>query len=249
MAKTKITEYSNTAASNTDVGNIQIEGSDDVANFDNALREIMKQIADLNTGASFIHDTYKIADSDAETRLAKFDAGSITAGQTRTFTFPDVSGTFAMADDVLALSGGTMTGDIDMDVNDFIAPLIKVDNIAPSAGGTEFSLIRGVVKAGVNFNSIGTVAIRDSENVSSLTDNGTGDYDINFTDYFDNTNYTSLLSAAQLNGALKVVLNEQELSDNDKLVSGLRVRSGYSDGAADNKDTDGCYATFLGDLA
>jgi hypothetical protein len=100
MAKNKITEYSTTAGSNTDVGNIQIEGSDDVANFDNALRELMKHIADLNTGASFIHDTYKIADSDDETKLAKFDAGSITEGQTRTFTFPDVSGTFALISDV-----------------------------------------------------------------------------------------------------------------------------------------------------
>jgi hypothetical protein len=102
MAKNKITEYSTSAASNTDVGNIQIEGSDNVANFDNAFRELMKHIADLNTGDSFIHDTYKIADSDEETKLAKFDAGSITAGQTRTFTFPDKDGTFAMSADVLA---------------------------------------------------------------------------------------------------------------------------------------------------
>ena len=36
-------------------------------------------------------------------------------------------------------------------------------------------------KAWVNFNGTGTVAIRGSYNVSSITDNGTGDYSINFT--------------------------------------------------------------------
>jgi hypothetical protein len=38
-----------------------------------------------------------------------------------------------------------------------------------------------VAKAWVNFNGSGTVAIRASYNVSSITDNGTGDYSINFT--------------------------------------------------------------------
>jgi len=37
------------------------------------------------------------------------------------------------------------------------------------------------VKAWVNFNGTGTIAIRGSENVSSITDNGTGDYTVNFT--------------------------------------------------------------------
>jgi hypothetical protein len=44
-------------------------------------------------------------------------------------------------------------------------------------------------KAWVNFNGSGTIAIRDSFNVSSLTDNGTGDYDINFTTAFVDVNY------------------------------------------------------------
>jgi hypothetical protein len=119
MAKNKISEWSTTALSNSFVGGIGILGTDLPENFDNALREIMKQIADLNTGASFIHDTYKIADSDDETKLAKFNAGSITAGQTRTFTFPDKDGTFAIAADVLDRAGAqAMTGDLDMGGND-----------------------------------------------------------------------------------------------------------------------------------
>jgi len=44
-------------------------------------------------------------------------------------------------------------------------------------------------RAWVNFNGTGTVAIRASGNVSSITDNGTGDYTINFTTAMQDTNY------------------------------------------------------------
>lgn len=43
--------------------------------------------------------------------------------------------------------------------------------------------------AWVNFNGSGVVAIRDSFNVSSITDNGTGDYTVNFTTAMANANY------------------------------------------------------------
>jgi hypothetical protein len=49
----------------------------------------------------------------------------------------------------------------------------------------------GIAKAWVNFNGTGTVAIRDSFNVSSITDNGTGDYTINFTTAMPNANYAA----------------------------------------------------------
>jgi hypothetical protein len=44
-------------------------------------------------------------------------------------------------------------------------------------------------KAWVNFNGTGTVAIRAAGNVSSITDNGIGDYTINFTTAFADANY------------------------------------------------------------
>ena len=44
-------------------------------------------------------------------------------------------------------------------------------------------------RAWVNFNGTGTVAIRDSGNVSSITDNGAGDYTINFTNALPDANY------------------------------------------------------------
>jgi uncharacterized protein (AIM24 family) len=51
------------------------------------------------------------------------------------------------------------------------------------------NVIQGSAKAWVNFNGTGTVAIRASYNVSSITDNGTGNYTINFTNAMVDANY------------------------------------------------------------
>ena len=51
-----------------------------------------------------------------------------------------------------------------------------------------------VAKAWVNFNGTGTVAIRASFNVSSITDNGTGQYTINFTTALADANYCAIAS-------------------------------------------------------
>ena len=45
-------------------------------------------------------------------------------------------------------------------------------------------------RAWVNFNGTGTVAIRASENVSSITDNGVGEYTVNFTTAMVDANYS-----------------------------------------------------------
>ena len=44
-------------------------------------------------------------------------------------------------------------------------------------------------RAWVNFNGTGTVAIRGNGNVSSITDNGTGDYTVNFSTAMADANY------------------------------------------------------------
>ena len=46
-------------------------------------------------------------------------------------------------------------------------------------------------RAWVNFNGTGTVKINGSGNVSSITDNGTGDYTVNFSTAMPNTNYAA----------------------------------------------------------
>lgn len=55
-----------------------------------------------------------------------------------------------------------------------------------SAGKTTNAL------AWVNFNGTGTVAIRSSYNVSSITDNGTGDYTVNFATALSDANYSAV---------------------------------------------------------
>lgn len=68
----------------------------------------------------------------------------------------------------------------------------KVTAIADSAGSntsTPAAIANGTAKAWVNFNGTGTVAIRASYNVSSITDNGVGDYTVNFTTAMADANY------------------------------------------------------------
>jgi hypothetical protein len=52
-------------------------------------------------------------------------------------------------------------------------------------------------RAWVNFNGTGTVAIRGSGNVSSITDNGTGDYTVNFTTAMVDANYSPIMCGQQ----------------------------------------------------
>jgi hypothetical protein len=66
--------------------------------------------------------------------------------------------------------------------------------VTTNAGGsvnpsTNVDGINYSCRAWVSFNGTGTVAIRGSGNVSSITDNGTGDYTVNFTTAMTDANY------------------------------------------------------------
>jgi hypothetical protein len=56
-------------------------------------------------------------------------------------------------------------------------------------------------RAWVNFNGTGTVAIRASGNVSSITDNGTGEYAVNITTAMPDANYAITVSGRGVGGA------------------------------------------------
>lgn len=80
----------------------------------------------------------------------------------RTLTLPDSTGTIATAESTLSQ--------------------FNVSGSAPVYA----------CRAWVNFNGTGTVAIRASGNVSSITDNGTGNYTVNFTTAMPDANYSAV---------------------------------------------------------
>jgi hypothetical protein len=67
-------------------------------------------------------------------------------------------------------------------------PVIK------NVNGTEVGTF---CRAWVNFNGTGTVAIRASFNVGSITDNGTGDFTVNFTTALADANYSVVSAGSQ----------------------------------------------------
>lgn len=73
---------------------------------------------------------------------------------------------------------------------------LKTANIQDTSGGnnsTPEEINQGRAKAWVNFNGSGTLAIRDSFNVTSVTDVAEGKYTVNFTTGFADTNYCPVM--------------------------------------------------------
>jgi hypothetical protein len=64
-----------------------------------------------------------------------------------------------------------------------------LSNLAGTQSVPVATVAQGSAKAWVNFNGTGTVAIRASFNVSSITDQSTGQYAVNFTTALPDTNY------------------------------------------------------------
>ena len=82
-------------------------------------------------------------------------------------------------------------------------------------------------RAWVNFNGTSTVAIRDSGNVSSITDNGTGDYTVNFTTAMPDVNYSVTGGCLSAAGANQVSLSTKAASGGSvptlKTTSAIRL--------------------------
>lgn len=96
MAKTKISQYDATASNNTDVDSIDLgEGTMVPSDVNNAFREIMAHLADMNAGTSAIQDTFTLSDPTDDTKRVRFDAVNVTTGNTRVLTVPDADATIA----------------------------------------------------------------------------------------------------------------------------------------------------------
>ncbi len=80
----------------------------------------------------------------------------------------------------------------------------------------------------MNFNGTGTPAIRSSGNVSSITDNGTGDYTINFATGLVDNNYACVFSGmrdSDGNGSLNTTALKSGSYENTVSTGSVRVLS------------------------
>jgi len=83
-------------------------------------------------------------------------------------------------------------------------------------------------RAWVNFNGTGTVAIRGSANVTSITDNGSGDYTINFTTAMSDANYSAVLTGRRADETGDTNFGIVFYSDASYLSTSLRIGVGSS---------------------
>ena len=79
-------------------------------------------------------------------------------------------------------------------------------------------------RAWVNFNGTGTVAIRAAGNVASITDNGTGDYTVNFTTALPDANYSAVGCA----GGSDAAFGDRQLSTYPVSSSACAMVSGQT---------------------
>jgi hypothetical protein len=128
-----------------------------------------------------------------------FTVAAPNSNTDRTLTLPDATGTIATAESTLSQFNASGS-----------APVYAC-------------------RAWVNFNGTGTVAIRGSGNVSSITDNGTGDYTVNFTTAMSDVNYCSLVTGTNHEG--QNISGDSKLRDtaSNKLVGSVRMQFTVND--------------------
>jgi len=124
-----------------------------------------------------------------------------------------------------------------------MASELRVNTLKDASGNNSIAtsfVAGGSAKAWTNFNGTGTIAHRDSFNCGSLTDQGTGEYDISFTSNMENANHcptanTNANSAADnFSSAAFVVIGTSNSSMTGNSTSGTSLGSfvsgsGYSD--------------------
>ena len=114
---------------------------------------------------------------------------------------------------------------------------IKVDNLQTTGGAGLY-----LAKAWVNFNGSGTVAIRDSGNVSSVTDNATGRYTANLTSAMANSNYKVSGSAGVTSTASQeIIFYGSNVTPTSPSTTAVGVKTVNSAGTAIQ---DATYATL-----
>jgi hypothetical protein len=132
---------------------------------------------------------------------------------------------------------------------------IKVDNltgktsagditVTSEGGAATMQLQQGLAKAWVGFNTITSTSIFQSQNVSSLTDNGTAYTTINFSSNLNSTGYS--LTASAGTGSFRVCLDT--VGSNTDLTGSCNTYATRTDNGA-GLDFDKGSAAIHGSLA
>ena len=119
---------------------------------------------------------------------------------------------------------------------------ITVTNIK-ATGETASRAVSGVAGLGINFDGTGTISTRDSVNVASIADNGTGEYTVNNTNNFAKANYFTVVSSSN-NG----MSNTDSMGNPFGATTSLfKVGTNNNSGTATDRSHIACIIT--GDLA
>ena len=111
---------------------------------------------------------------------------------------------------------------------------LKVNTLQTAAGVEVYTC-----KAWVNFNGTGTVAIRGSGNVTDITDNGTGDYTVNFTNAMTDANYCVVGTIGDVvpTYSLTAASSARSIVSRAKTTTTLRILNNSGTGSAADYDT------------
>ena len=118
------------------------------------------------------------------------------------------------------------------------------DGVAIGTGGINQARI---AKAWVNFDGSGTVSIRDSYNIASVTDNGTGDWTLNYSTAMSNTSYVVFGNGANVTGVSGTVMTQTWTAEQTTpfTTSASRVISMFKGGDGANSAWDAAYLYFI----
>jgi len=121
--------------------------------------------------------------------------------------------------------------------------------ITSEGGSATMQLQQGVAKAWINMDGTGTITTRDSFNISSITDIGTGTYQHNSTNAMSSDNYTCVYNAGNGDGNSDDSTNPgNAFSSSHPNTASQAVMETMND-TATNGDRDYIGGTWHGDLA
>ena len=130
-----------------------------------------------------------------------------------------------------------------------MAGKIIADTIETGAGAdiSTSYVVNGSAKAWMQYKGTSTNAVNDSQNTSSVVDNGTGDYTQNFSNALGNGFYSSTNMVAQANNESAGSGNVDWMIYYSQTTTALRVTSG--NGSSSSADMYYVALTIHGDLA